>query len=157
MSRLPSPGGDAGNWGNVLNDFLSVEHNTDGTLKASGTISTKSDDSTVVHKTGDETIDGIKTLTSSPVIPSPTNPAQAANKSYVDSVTVAGAPDASAGVKGLVQLTNHLGGSASAPTVVNTSLATPLPSRYISPKVYCAETWPCSAALRNHSTALAAS
>ncbi len=33
MSRLPIVGGDAGTWGTVLNDFLSVSHNTDGTLK----------------------------------------------------------------------------------------------------------------------------
>lgn len=33
MARLPQPGADNGVWGNVLNDFLSVEHNTDGTLK----------------------------------------------------------------------------------------------------------------------------
>jgi len=32
MSRLPTPGGDQDLWGNVLNDFLSVSHNTDGTL-----------------------------------------------------------------------------------------------------------------------------
>lgn len=35
MSRLPTPGGDNGTWGAVLNDYLSVSHNTDGTLKAS--------------------------------------------------------------------------------------------------------------------------
>jgi len=34
MSRLPTPGSDNGVWGDVLNDFLLVEHNTDGTLKA---------------------------------------------------------------------------------------------------------------------------
>jgi len=34
MARLPVPGADNGVWGNVLNDFLSVEHNTDGTLKS---------------------------------------------------------------------------------------------------------------------------
>lgn len=33
MSRLPTPGSDDGQWGNVLNDFLSVSHNADGTLK----------------------------------------------------------------------------------------------------------------------------
>jgi hypothetical protein len=33
MSRLPTPGGDAGDWGTILNDYLSVEHNADGTLK----------------------------------------------------------------------------------------------------------------------------
>jgi len=31
--RLPTPGGDDGDWGNILNDFLGVEHNADGTLK----------------------------------------------------------------------------------------------------------------------------
>lgn len=34
MSRLPTPGADNGTWGNVLNDFLQVEHNGDGTLKS---------------------------------------------------------------------------------------------------------------------------
>lgn len=34
MSRLPVPGSDNGTWGDVLNDFLSVEHNSDGSLKA---------------------------------------------------------------------------------------------------------------------------
>src|SRR5579859_3830704 len=33
MSRLPIPGSDDGTWGNILNDFLDVEHNADGSLK----------------------------------------------------------------------------------------------------------------------------
>jgi hypothetical protein len=33
MSRLPTVGGDDGNWGTVLNDFLDVSHNSDGTAK----------------------------------------------------------------------------------------------------------------------------
>lgn len=33
MARLPIPGQDGGLWGKLLNDFLAVEHNTDGTLK----------------------------------------------------------------------------------------------------------------------------
>ncbi len=35
MSRLPIPGGDDGNWGDILNDFLSQSLNGDGTLKSS--------------------------------------------------------------------------------------------------------------------------
>jgi hypothetical protein len=31
MSRLPIPGGDDGQWGSVLNDFILLEHNPDGT------------------------------------------------------------------------------------------------------------------------------
>lgn len=41
MSRLPVPGSDDGTWGDVLNDFLGVEHNSDGTLKTSGTLASK--------------------------------------------------------------------------------------------------------------------
>jgi hypothetical protein len=33
MARLPNPGGDSGNWGSLLNTFLRVSHNEDGTLK----------------------------------------------------------------------------------------------------------------------------
>lgn len=35
MSRLPLPGKDVGIWGDVLNDFLSVSHKSDGMLKDS--------------------------------------------------------------------------------------------------------------------------
>lgn len=34
MARLPQPGGDEGNWGSILNDYLGQTHNTDGSLKA---------------------------------------------------------------------------------------------------------------------------
>lgn len=44
----------------------------------------KADDADVVHKTGDETIDNIKTFTSSPIIPTPTTDMQASTKKYVD-------------------------------------------------------------------------
>jgi hypothetical protein len=33
MSRLPIPGTDINTWGDILNDFLRTEHNTDGTLR----------------------------------------------------------------------------------------------------------------------------
>ncbi len=185
MSRLPTPGGDDGSWGNVLNDFLGVELNTDGTLKRASEIdsayqkpsggipksdlaaavqtslttadaqnalelqsvpvantaptdgqiltysqagttwlpasvsasapdattsskgiielagdlggtagmptvpslTSKANDSAVVHNTGNETIAGIKTFSSSPTIPAPSNPTDAATKQYVDSAT----------------------------------------------------------------------
>jgi len=34
MARLPSPGGDSGNWGDLLNEYLLVSHNSNGTSKA---------------------------------------------------------------------------------------------------------------------------
>jgi len=33
MARLPIVGGDEDNWGSILNEFLQVEHDSDGTLK----------------------------------------------------------------------------------------------------------------------------
>ena len=33
MARLPIPGSDDGTWGGILNDFLGVEHNPDGSQK----------------------------------------------------------------------------------------------------------------------------
>lgn len=41
-------------------------------------------DSSTVHNTGNETIAGIKTFSSSPIVPTPTTNTQAANKEYVD-------------------------------------------------------------------------
>lgn len=35
MPRLPIPGSDRGQWGDVLNEYLRVSHNEDGTLKGS--------------------------------------------------------------------------------------------------------------------------
>ncbi len=83
MVRLPVPGSDDGTWGDILNDFLKVAHNSDGSLKASA-FASKAEDSSVVHITSDETIAGIKTFESSPLIPAPSSANQAAHKSYVD-------------------------------------------------------------------------
>ncbi|RYX79426.1 hypothetical protein EON76_01765 [bacterium] len=33
MARLPQPGGDNGNWGDILNDYLAQSHKADGTIK----------------------------------------------------------------------------------------------------------------------------
>lgn len=41
MARLPTPGGDKNSWGQILNDFLSVEHNSDGSLKRGSDIDAK--------------------------------------------------------------------------------------------------------------------
>lgn len=36
MARLPQPGGDKNAWGHVANEYLSVSHNPDGTIKPAG-------------------------------------------------------------------------------------------------------------------------
>jgi hypothetical protein len=117
MARLPQPGADTNTWGDILNDFLGVAHNPDGTLKDTGLLAAKADDSAVVHNAGDETVAGVKTFSSSPVVPTPTILTQAATKGYVDSAVSAGTPDATTTNKGIVQLSGDLGGTATAPTV----------------------------------------
>lgn len=125
MPRLPTPNSDNGTWGDILNSFLLVEHNSDGTLKASGSLATKADDSAVVHNTGNETVAGTKTFQSSPVVPTPTLGGHAASKTYVDSVVAGGAPDATTSTKGIVQLGGDLAGSgttAAAPVITASAI-----------------------------------
>lgn len=116
MARLPQPGSDDGTWGTLLNDFLTVEHNSDGSLKPSGSLAEKAEDSDVVHSSGNETVDGAKNFTSSPTVPTPTNPGHAATKAYVDSAGGA-VSDATVTTKGIVKLAGDLGGTADLPTV----------------------------------------
>jgi len=61
--RLPIPGQDNGTWGTILNDFLEVSHNTDGTL-VSGAISAGGGVTSVNGKTPSA---GSVTLTASDV------------------------------------------------------------------------------------------
>jgi len=117
VARLPIPGSDSGAWGSILNDFLGVEHNSDGSLKSGGSLAAKADDAAVVHNTGSETVAGVKTFSSSPVVPTPSGATDAANKSYVDGVASSGAPDATTGTKGIIQLAGDHGGTATSPTV----------------------------------------
>ena len=99
MTRLPIPGDDQGTWGTILNDFLAVEHNDDGTLKTTATLS--------MYATNES-----PTFTGSVTVPTPTDATDAATKDYADSLALAGAPDATSSTKGIVQLTGDLGGTA---------------------------------------------
>ena len=123
MARLPVPGSDDGTWGTILNDFLAVEINSDGTLK----IRTDGTLANLMHTTGAENVAGVKTFSASPIVPTPVGTTDAANKAYVDSVASSGAPDATTSTKGILQLANDLGGTATAPTVIATHLTAPLP------------------------------
>src|SRR6185436_19470783 len=66
-----------------------------------------------VELTGNETIAGIKTFSSSPIVPTPTTATQAANKTYVDS-------------KGPWILVGYLAGSTTSFSISGLDLATDL-------------------------------
>src|SRR5581483_2650969 len=57
-------------------------------------VSTKANDTLVVHRSGGETIDGVKQFAAAPSVPTPAGLSDAANKEYVDSAISAKASDA---------------------------------------------------------------
>lgn len=95
MSRLPTPGADDGTWGDVLNDFLSVSHNTDGSLKPLPYIPTSDKGQ----------VNGVASLDNTGKVPSGQLPPAGAT------------PDATTTSKGIVQLAGDLAGTATSPTV----------------------------------------
>lgn len=97
--RLPIPGGDTGNWGVVLNEYLSVEHNPDGTLKADGSLA------------------GKYTKPGSGIPKSDLSAAVQASLNNADAAVAGAAPDASVSTKGVVQLAGDLTGAATSPQV----------------------------------------
>jgi hypothetical protein len=101
MARLPTPGSDSGTWGDILNDFLSVEHDTVGKLKT-GSGSTLAGYQSVSEKGQPG---GYAALDNNGQVPSSAIPAQGST------------PDADASTKGVVRLTGDLGGTADSPTV----------------------------------------
>lgn len=61
MPRLPQPGGDAGNWGEILNEFLVQSLTDDGNLKPNTVSSTQLQDSSVTTaKLNDDAVTAAK-------------------------------------------------------------------------------------------------
>jgi hypothetical protein len=108
MPRLPQPGSDAGNWGNILNDFLSTTHDTNGNLKAGSVDTTALADSSVTLA---------KLAISGAPSAGQTLSYDGTNLSWTTPSGSGSVPDATSSVKGLVQLAGDLGGTAAAPTV----------------------------------------
>ncbi len=67
MTRLPTVGGDSGTWGILLNAFLSVAHDTDGTL-ASNSVSTSQiqDAAVTANKVSNSTLTPAKLNSNAP-------------------------------------------------------------------------------------------
>lgn len=103
-ARLPNPGGDDGNWGDILNDFLLTSHNSDGTLQP-----------------GAVTAAGGVTLVNGHVPLTQLGSGTASTSNYLRGDGVWAVPDgagnATTSVPGIVQLDGDLGGTATSPTV----------------------------------------
>lgn len=132
MARLPVPGQDNDTWGDILNDFLSVEHNVDGSLKLSGSLNNKytkpaggiphTDLTAGVQTALNRAASAATTLTE-------LQDTDAGNPADNDLLAYDGStqtwrnrsaplpPDATASAKGAVQLAGDLGGQAASPQV----------------------------------------
>lgn len=107
MARLPVPGSDNGTWGDVLNDYLAVAHDTAGNLKTNAVSSaTLQDDSISEAKLNVSGGSDGQVLTKNSTL-----------TGGLEWTSAAGSPDATTSTKGLVQLAGDLGGTAAAPTV----------------------------------------
>jgi parallel beta-helix repeat protein len=95
MARLPVPGSDEGKWGDILNTFLGVEHNTDGSLKKASLILSAQQTSARGQANGYASLDG------SAVVP------------------IAQLPGATGTTGGIISLAGDLGGTATNPAVKN--------------------------------------
>ena len=107
MARLPVPGSDNGTWGDVLNDYLAVAHDTVGNLKANAVSSSVlQDDSISEAKLNTGSGSNGQVLTKNSAV-----------TGGFEWTSAAGSPDATTSTKGTVQLAGDLAGTAAAPTV----------------------------------------
>lgn len=131
MSRLPVPGGDDGTWGGILNDYLQVEHNADGTQKpldpskiTPGTdgqvLTTSSGNVAWAPPSGGGSDTDTLASDTDVTIASPANGQVLTYNSGTSKWTNQAAPttpDATTTSKGVVQLAGDLSGTAASPTV----------------------------------------
>lgn len=89
MAHLPTPGGDRGIWGSILNDFLSVSLNGNGTMRSSSLSSAGAE--MIVNK---GQANGYASLNSSGIVPTSQLPAAVVTAAgdyigvYADSLTM---------------------------------------------------------------------
>jgi len=108
MARLPVPGSDDGNWGQILNDYLLAGHNADGTLKTGVVNNASLQNSSVTQAK----LSTANSASGGQVL--------STDGSQLSWTTVSGSgsvADASSSTKGVVQLAGDLAGTAAAPTV----------------------------------------
>ena len=96
MARLPNPGGDTGQWGGILNEFLLVAHNQDGSLKTAVDIASK-------YTKPQEGI--------------PKNDLALEIQNVLDSAFLGSLPNATTTTRGILRLSGDLTGDALAPLI----------------------------------------
>lgn len=100
MAQLPTPGGDDGTWGNILNDFLEVSHDAQGNLLPGA----------------------VSAALPSPIPATKLGSGTASNSNFLRgdgtwAVPPSGASNATSSTPGLIQLSGDLGNTATSPKV----------------------------------------
>lgn len=103
VSRLPTPGSDSGQWGQILNDYLSVSHGADGALLSSAVL-------TAVPAGG--------------IIKSQLSSSVQASLDNADAAVAGTVVDATSSVKGKLKLAGDLVGTADLPTIATGAVST---------------------------------
>lgn len=117
-ARLPVPGSDDNTWGTILNDFLEVSLNGDGTLQVAALTQAGGE------LTGNKgQANGYAALNGSGIVPSAQlGSGSAGSTTYLRGdgswATPTGSPDATTNSVGLMELSGDLGGSATDPSVL---------------------------------------
>lgn len=117
MARLPQPGADDGLWGEILNDYLVVSHNSDGTVKNDAITSSAIQDNSIAGaklQDGAVTIDKLADSAGTDGQILTLDSLSSGGFKWEDAPSTAPATTLSLGT---VQLTGDLGGTATAPTV----------------------------------------
>ncbi len=112
MARLPQPGGDQNSWGDILNDFLDVAHNPDGTIKDTGVVAAK------------------YTFPGGGIPKADLTAAVQASLDNADAAVSGSVPDADAVTKGKLQLAGDLDGTAASPRVSPSQTTTNVAGTY---------------------------
>ena len=129
LSYLSNLTGDINSRFNANESTISSHTSSINTINS--TLPNKADDNTVVKLTGNQSIDGVKTFTSSPVIPdillTDTNLQKAVNKKFVEdkiAQLVGGSPES---LNSLNELASALGNDANFSTTVSNALGLKAP------------------------------
>jgi hypothetical protein len=120
MTRLPNPGSDNGTWGTILNDFLAVEHNNDGTLKKAVAITQAQSDASTALSTA-QARDAAK-LQSVPISNTAPNDGQVLTYSQAGGTWAPAAPTGGSGPQIFVQSSDPGGAAQDGDIWVDTSL-----------------------------------
>ncbi|HEV2412999.1 MAG TPA: hypothetical protein VGS28_04335 [Candidatus Saccharimonadales bacterium] len=124
MARLPTPGGDSGSWGAILNEFLSVSLNSDGTIQPGALSTSNLSDVSISSPASGQVL----TYSGSKWVNQNAPSAPVTTVFGRSGTVVAQSGDYTAAqVTGAVQVAGDIGNTASSPQVTSTHLSSALP------------------------------